>query len=317
MSYSLQWSGAATTGRGKCRDQYHFYFADTASLLTRRCLDRHGQLQALTELQGQYFAHGPTAEAEGRLDSVVMRPREFKAGQNFALSWSVGQKIGYRSKVDYDPKKDEVLINMVDDPSLRYADFISIPRLGVMAVDDRVGENHMGGKAAINRFRSIFRNIEGGAVNVELTTTPQDVAKAMKQWELTEFSFVVRPYNPHPPGELSKMLSDQFEKDGIGRYTAKARPRPGKRMKAAPDGHIASVVELADAGYGQYAVRGIVPEGHEAQIKRPPFEAAATKNQKRQAEPRELRVMVAPPEEKDEKLFEEVAKTLVRFYGTD
>jgi hypothetical protein len=290
-----------------------FFFCRYQFLVDDEPLDIRGQANALKELQGRFFAHGPTAERESHLDSVVMRPRQLKVDGEVALMWSVGRRIGPRLTVGYDPDEDELTRDTVVDEGVNYSDFVAVPRLGVLAVDDRAGAPHLGGKAAINRFRSIFRNIPGGDVAITLTTRPQDVERALAQWSLTEFSFVVRPYNPHPPGDLSKRLSEQLEKDGIGRYTAKAQPVAGRAMHAAEDGHIASVVELSEAGYGQFAVKGVTGEGHVAQIKRPKFEDERTKNQQRQLEPRELRVIVTV-EGDDVAAAKIIVKSLVNFY---
>lgn len=292
-----------------------FFFCRYQFLVEEEILDTNGQFQALSDLQGQYFAHGLKAEREGLFDSVVMRPRSVEIDGGGVIFWSVGQKIGTRLAVEYDPDRDELTPLTIDDPSVRYSDFVVIPDLGVLAVDDRSGDNHLGGKAAINRFRSIFRNIDGGAINIELTTTPNDVARALKNWELTEFSFVARPINPHPRSVLSKMLSDEFEKDGIGRYSARARPRPGGQMRPSEDGHIASAIALSEEGYGQYAIKGVTDDGHEAHIKKPVFEAEVQKNQLRQSQPRELRVLIQTEREGEDELFSKVAKALVNFYA--
>lgn len=238
-----------------------FLFCRYQFLVREEPLSFKAQLDTLQALQGRYFARGPKAERESHLDSIVMRPRELRFGSERAIAWSVGKKIGERQEFRYDQRKDQIQPFVVDDEGVVYSDFVAIPRLGVLGVDDRSSPHHLGGKAAMSRFKSIFRNIEGGAVVMEVTVTPQDVSRAFKQWALSEFSFVVRPYNPHPPGDLSKRLSEEFEKDGIGKYRAKAQPRPGLPMKPSADGPIAAATELADAGYGQYSVKGLTAEG--------------------------------------------------------
>jgi hypothetical protein len=250
------------------------------------------QLQALQELQGQYFARSARGARATHLDSIVMRPREVKVETERAIAWSVGRKIGERQTFEYDQPKDKIESFVVDDPSLVFSDFVAIPQLGVLAVDDRSGPHHLGGRAAINRFRSIFRNLEGGDVDIEPSVTPQDVHKALANWGITEFAFVLRPFNPHPPGDLSKRLSEQFSKDGIGTYRGKAEPKEGEMIKPSHDGVVAAATELADAGYGQYSIKGVTPEGHEAQIKQPKFDHERQKNEKRQAENRELRIII-------------------------
>ncbi len=63
-------------------------------------------------------------------------------------------------------------------------------------------------------------------------------------------------------------------------------------MRPSEDGPIAAVRELADDGYGQYAFKGVTPDGHSAQIKAPKFDESKAKNQERQAQPRELRIVI-------------------------
>ena len=278
-------------------------------------LNEDAQFVSLSELQGQYFAHGPTAQRERRFDSVVMRPRRFEVDGDIILSWSIGQKINQRVAAEYDEEQDQLYLIGQDDSSLRYADFVAVPRLGVLAVDDRSGDYRLGGKSAIRRFQSVYRNLEDGRADIELNTLKEDVDRALENWELTEFTFVARPYNPHPPGDLSEALSEQFKADGIGLYRASAKPAEGRRMQPKDDGHIAAARELADAGYGQYSVAGYTGDGHRAKIKQPRFEEEVQKNMKRQEEPRELRVYIELEEELDERLFYLVGQVLINFYG--
>lgn len=293
-----------------------FFFCRYQLLIDEEILDFLGQVEALKELQGRFFAHGTSSRrSESLFDSVIMRPREIQVQDTPGIAWSVGRRIGARVSVEYDAAGDELTFATIEDPGIQYADFVAVPSLGVLAVDDRSGPPHLGGKAAINRFRSIFRNIDGGAVNIELTTSPQDVRRALGRWELTEFSFVVRPFNPHPPGDLSRQLSEQYSKDGIGRFRGKAQPTAGGAMRASEDGQIAAAIELADAGYGQYALKGITGEGHEAQIKQPQFDNEVRLNQKRQAQPRELRVIIGS-DVSDDDLFVNIIKALVSFYSS-
>jgi hypothetical protein len=80
------------------------------------------------------------------------------------------------------------------------------------------------------------------------------------------------------------------------------------------DGHIAAAVELADAGYGQWAVKGVTTDGHEAKIAQPKFEEQVEKNQRRQAQPRELKISIEG--EDAQEIATEVVRALVTFYGS-
>jgi hypothetical protein len=277
-------------------------------------LSSRAQLQALQELQGKYFAASAAAERQGRRDSAIFRARSLTVDGEEAIAWSVGRKVGTRITVQ--PGDDGSTLEMmkISDPGVHYSDFVAVPRLGVLAVDDRSGDPHLGGKPAVNRFQVIFGHLPSGMAVISLTTTNEDVQRALRQWKLTEFSFVVRPANPHPPGDLSRALSEELRKDGIGRQRGSFRSLPGQRMQPSEDGPIAAVRELADEGYGQYAMKGVTPEGHNAQIKAPEFDDSKVKNQQRQAEPRQMRVVIEVDVGADDAALRLMVTALRSFY---
>jgi hypothetical protein len=291
-----------------------FYFCRYVAWSEDEPLDFTGQFSALKELQGKLFAHGPKAEMARHLDSLVMRPREFSLDGHRALAWSVGRRIGTRVSAEYDPGKDRLEFNTVNDAGIQYADFLAIPELGVLAVDDRAGDTHLGGKAAIGRFRSIFSHIPHGFFDIELTTNTDDVHRALEHWRITEFSFVVRPYNPHPTSDMMKDFSDAMSREKIARLSGTARSGEGQYLDPKQEGQMAAAIELADAGYGQYGVKGTTPDGHEAQIKQPTFNEERSKNQKKQDQPRELRIIIQTDGDEDD-VFIDALRALLNFYA--
>lgn len=86
------------------------------------------------------------------------------------------------------------------------------------------------------------------------------------------------------------MLSEIMARDNIGALQGKAVPVPGKEMRSTEGGYIAEAVGLADAGYGQYGMRGRTPEGREAALKKPKFDLDQERNENIQAAPQQLRV---------------------------
>jgi hypothetical protein len=207
---------------------------------------------------------------------------------------------------------DEVKISFVKDGSIRFTDFVACPSLGVLAVDDRTGTLHLGGKGACARFRSMVREIEDHDTEIEWPVTPDEVRKALKRWKLTAYSFVVRPVNPHPPSRLSKMFSEAMKEEGIGEFRGSAKPAVGTYMKAA-EGPIAATSEISDAGYGQVSFRG--REGPvDAEIKRPTYYSEPERNEKAQLKSRELRIFVETEGKTDDDVLLETAKALVEFY---
>ncbi len=290
-----------------------YIFCRYVMLVDEEKLDQAGQFAALQDIQGQFFAHGPTAEQRGQRDTVIARPHAINIDGEDALVWSVGQKIEQRTVVQYDPIKDSLEYATIDDGTVRYNDFVALPRLGVVAVDDRQNDRHLGAKSAISRLRSAFRYVDGGALNIEMTTTPQDMDRALNDWELREVTFKVRPYNPHPKDELSRQMSEAMMAEGIGTLRSVATPKQGEQMRPN-DGPIAQAQSLTEDGYGQMGVKGVMPDGHVAVIPRPQFEQERSRNQRIQAKPREMRVYIETDDDLDEESFTNAASALRRFY---
>lgn len=278
-------------------------------------LDASGQFQLLTNLQGEYFASTEKEDRERRLENTIMVPRKREGADTTIISWCVGRKIGHRAAYQYDAARDHLHLDVVDDPSVKFSEFIALPTLNVFAVDDRGGESHIGGRSAVNRFNNILVRSGKARIFTDWTVRKQDTERALTTWSVTEFSFKARPYNPHPPSDLSKALSEQFEADGIGQYLGRAKPMPGSTMQMSDHGVIRPVVDLAEAGYAQIGVKGTTPEGYDAQIKRPQFFLEKDKNLKKQQQERELRVSVEEAELSDDERVATMGEILRTFYG--
>ena len=104
-------------------DTIPFLFCRYEFLVDDVALSFTAQLSALQELQGKYFARSARAERESHLDSIVMRPREIRLGQERAIAWSVGKRVGERQVYEYDQRKDEISPFLVEDPSVIYSNF--------------------------------------------------------------------------------------------------------------------------------------------------------------------------------------------------
>jgi len=277
-------------------------------------LNQTGQFAMLSELQGRPVAHGDRAEEEGNYNTLLMRPKRFAVGRREAFTWSVGVMIQRRLRAKYDQAQDRIDLELVDDGSVRYSDFIAIPSLSVVAVDDRAGELHLGGKAAINRFRSVIRSQDGADALVEFEATPDEVRRALRDWSLTRVKFTLQPNNPRPVNRLAQALSDQFKRDGIGKLTGAVQPAEGEQMRMHRDGFIAAASGLVEAGYGQLSVAGHTEDGLDAEIKKPRFDPDVVKNERIQEKPRELRVFIDAEDLNDEQISETVARSLIRFH---
>lgn len=273
------------------------------------------QLAMLQELQGKMINHR-AVNGERPLDSFVMRPKRYEIEGVSYLTWSVGQYIDIRQRADYDPETDRLTHNIVKDGSVKYTDMVAIPTLGVLAADDRSGTIHLGGKAVVNRFRSIVRSQNEFDFSVIFSATTTEVNRALRDWSLTKFRFTVQPNNPRPVSKLGAKLGAQMKADGIGVFSGVVTPQENKKIHVTDDGLIQPTVDLIQAGYGQMALAGEMPTGQYAEIKKPTFNKDVDKNEKLQQKARELRVYVND-EVEEEKIFEETAKSMIRFYGDE
>jgi hypothetical protein len=293
-------------------DQIPFLFCRYELLVDDEPLDAKAQLVALKELQGQFYPHGPKAGREGLFDSVIMRPRSFTLETRTVLTWSIGQTIGRRVSIKYNKRLDDLDRDMLDDGSLRYADFVAVPDLGVLAVDDRQGDPYMGGAQAAHRFRSVFRQLDGADAGVTPAAEYADIQKALKDWTVTSFGFTVRPFNPHAPSDIAKKVADALKARKVARASGRWQAEPGKGIKS--DEEMQGILDLTEAGYGQVAIKGEI-DGRTAQIKKSTFYEDTDLNLRSLNRPKEMRVMIDRDHMSERAVFREVAQVLVKFYG--
>jgi hypothetical protein len=113
---------------------------------------------------------------------------------------------------------------------------------------------------------------------------------------------------------MMKDFSDAMSREKIARLSGTARSGEGQYLDPKQEGQMAAAIELADAGYGQYGVKGTTPDGHEAQIKQPTFNEERSKNQKKQDQPRELRIIIQTDGDEDD-VFIDALRALLNFYA--
>lgn len=243
-----------------------------------------------------------------------MKPQAIEVVEDKVITWYVGQQLTGRSETFYDREVDELREEWSGSSAVKYARFVAIPRLGVVAISDRTGDNHINASSAITRMKSVFRQaVRGGDIWIELAASHADAQKALRDWSLSRFDFDVRPFNPHPrhPGEI---LSGLLARDNIGALRARATPAPGRDMKANDGGCIEEAVGLAEAGYGQYGLQGTTAEGRQVALRKPKFDLDKERNQNIQRAPQQLRVYLEP-QESELAEFAEAAAALIEFYG--
>jgi hypothetical protein len=279
-------------------------------------LEPAAQIVALRELQGQFFPSGPKAEADNNFDSVLMRPRTFKMDddETQVFTWSVGATILARVKVTYDKSKDDLNRKLlVDKESLRYSDFVAIPALGIFAVDDRSGEEYLGGSVGAHRFRAIFRTQEDADATITPAADPKDFERALKRWKITNFSFTIKPVNPHAPSVLAKRLDEELRKRNVKREHGEWQAAEGTGIK--PDDDMQAILDLTEAGYGQIAIKGPTAGGQRAEIKKSQFFEDKDKNLKSLEKPKQMRILVETDGLSERKVQKAIASVIIDIYG--
>lgn len=279
-------------------------------------LSAYQQLATLKRITGTIVAHRKPEASSDEADTFSMRAAERVVSAEKILTWDVGFYVRLRSSARYDRRADDVAITVTPDDGIRYTSFVAIPRLGVVAVNDRSGDHYLGAQPGIARFKTVFKNtVPNGEAQIVLGATHADARKALSDWSISKFSFTVWPFNPHPrdPG---RKLSELFERDGIGKLTGSATPMPGKEMRLREGGYIEETLGLTEAGYGQIGVDGTTPEGREAALRKPQFSLDKKVNEKTQAAPQILRVYIEP-QETEKKEHTEAARALIEFYGDE
>lgn len=296
-------------------DNIPYLFCRYGLFIDDRPLDTAGQYDTLCELRGKMFPHRKGSDpSPDDADSCLMMPRKWIQNKRIILSWKVGQQLLQRTKSSYIRDADSIKISVEDTDEMRYTTFVGVPILGVLAVSDQVGEHWLGAKAGVSRFGSCFKNVPGGKAEIELAGDARDFHRALETWDLDQFSFSVRPFNPHP-AQMGRRLHEMMEEDGIGALRGVAVPRQNTKMHAAGGGFINEAVGLAEAGYGQVGARGTTP-GYKANISKPAFSGDRKKDQHQQAKPRVLKVYV-PSSDVESEHEAEVAKALLEFYESD
>jgi hypothetical protein len=277
-------------------------------------LDAAGTLAALSEHQGTYYPSGPKEDRDGVKSSVVMKPRQVLVDGEAAIVWSMGFRPGHRVVTGYDAITQEMTRQVEADTHIYHADIVAVPRLQVMAIQDRSSATYLGARSALRRIRAVFRQIEDGSFSYTFMG-PGDLTQVLDDLKLGEFHYTVRRINPHPPSALAQALDESFQQEGIGISRGVVKPLPGAEMEKG-NGLIGAATDLASAGYGVIGAKGTTASGHTAHIPKPPFSLDKNENLEQQEKEQPLRILFDGELEGDQ-LIAGVVTELVRIYGGD
>jgi hypothetical protein len=244
--------------------------------------------------------------------NVLMRLRKDNIIGEYALTFDVGYKITDRVEKRWNEATDEYDFVPVGANDLMFTSFVALPRFGVVAVRDG-SSDQLSALSGIGRLRSIVAAHSDHILRYSRSAEAADVDRAMQTLRLTEFSFDVRPFNPHPrnPGEK---LHELMKEAGVGRFKGKAQPTSTTPMKPDEDGIIAEAVGLARAGYGQFALKAETATGAKLSYGKPPFQQDKARSAAVAERPRMLKVAV-PHDDPDMTEQEHVVSVMLELFG--
>jgi hypothetical protein len=296
--------------------------AKSALLLSRytweerdRGLSRAEQEERLEQLKAaQPIAYRKSEPESDDFDTYIIAPTSGTRLTVPFLTWQVCRDIRFRQVRKPDRRSQTVRFDFEDTDDCELARIVAIPSLGVLAVEDGTGDGKIGGWSALQRFRAIVGSHTIGKFEAAIAGTPQDLAKAIETWELDQFSFQARPFNPHPsnPGQV---LSDMMKADKIGEIRGTALPHEGGHIKPKESGMVQETLGLAAKGYATYGATGRTPSGAKAVIRKQPFSHDRHENLERLRGPQQLRVYIDADD--DKKQIKRTVDVLLEFFSPD
>jgi hypothetical protein len=119
-------------------------------------LSAREQFELFEEVKGKAIAYRIREPKPDDFDTYLMKPREKKISSYTVHTWEIAQDIKFREATKYDKRKDETKDEIVETDEIRHSKFLSIPSLGVFAVDDTISERSLGAKSSVGRFSQII-----------------------------------------------------------------------------------------------------------------------------------------------------------------
>ncbi|MBG0777100.1 MAG: hypothetical protein H0S85_11800 [Desulfovibrionaceae bacterium] len=267
------------------------------------------QWDLLLDNLGREIAYRKTSPTEQDRDTCIITPDKTTILNDSngevvdVLYFSIAKHIDSRKAIKYDKSADILSRESVAADEYLVGNIVMIPLLGLLAASDRSSQEDMNAKSSTNRFRAIVREIPLHSISIESAASYEYLREALKNWQLDEFSFTVRPFNPSvktPGDKLHSLLSPDNAK-----VMGKEKPNKGDHLTFSEEGLMNEVTGLADRGYGEYGTVGTTVDGYHARI-----EKTAPESRK----PPRIKVFV-PPMSSKEAHVQAVAKTLLEIYG--
>lgn len=275
---------------------YRFYSSENSSLLA---YEHHFSLLSDVHKKPVSY-HGE--ELSTKL--VILKDRNI--GNRQVLSSFITRQIHTHKVSFYDESRDIFEERVESTTHFPKSQIIIIPALGKMAVSDKTGEKNIDAKSTMLRLKAIISSVGFHEMKYEYAGTLQDVKQALDNWEISEFNFDARPFNPHPR-PIGKKLSELLKENEV-KIKGSLKGKESEPIKNTDKGMVAEVVGLAEGGYANIGAKGKTDQGFLASIAKNKLEDEANT-------PRKLRVYI--PERADvEDMIMDIVRIMEQLYGS-
>ena len=276
-------------------------------------MDEAGEFSFLSEHQGGEYGHG--REREGVYPQVLCTDPKIGSLRGRRIhTFSVGYKLGIRVRQEYDSHARSVKRSVDTDAHTKFGQFLTVPSLQVMAIRDRANDDSLSAMTAQAALRSFIRGASNEEVYLNIIhARNDDVDYALEHWNISEYSYTVRPLNP-TGGDLAKLRTQMYQNENIGQESGVVKAATSEGLRIGT-GTIGQTHDLAHSGYGQIGLKGTTETGNVASIPKLPFSQDKKVNLKKQDNaPRYIRVSFTADDPRDD-ISLDVASALVRFYS--
>lgn len=294
------------------RPTYYFFNRYQLSI-NGEILESSGQLALMSDNQGQNFAIG---KSEDNIIKNVLcaDPRKFMQDGYRVIVAEIGYIPGFREVQKYNEKEKKKELTFQRDDHTKFGQAILVPSLGAIALRNKKNDSMIAALQTKGMFKKFVDRSTNGEGELDILGSEDDTERAFENWDITKFSWTVRPLNPSGSA-LAKRRSAAMEEENVMRESGTAVPWEEGSLELSEEGRLRQTKELADAGYGQYGVEGMTEDGHKARIQKPKFHMDKNKNIKEREGSHSLQVAFNSDETDQGDIERAVASALIAFYG--
>ena len=246
-----------------------------------------GIFEAVTQRPTAYWKREPE---ESDYTTFLVKPRKKTHGGEETIVYEIGYNIGARESWQNDPSINDVVKVILNSTEFRHTRVLLLPRLGIAAA--RHGSNDtLEARPAMGRTAAVLEQHSEFFFEIIRTAESEDILRALRQLHVSEFSFEVRPFNPHP-SKLGEKLHKLLQKADIGRMRGTATPKEGASISMEEGGMGGEALGMTEKGYGSIGAKLRTSSGTEIDYPKQSFRGEKEKDLEKQSEPRDLKIHV-------------------------